>query len=321
MIEDSSQLDLNLLRVLLALDRTRNVTRAAESLNMSQSGFSSALARLRHYCGDALFVRSNGTMLPTPHAVRMTETAAAVIDAIERNFLSRPVFDPATSRSEFAFALTDLSQMVFMPKIMHQLQISAPNISVRCESLGEGHVAQALATGQCDLALGYFPELGSDLFFHQRLFRHTFVCIVSSKHALDHGIMTTALYSQLGHVIVTSPSRAGALLETSLRNAGIERRIAMRTPHHLSLPAIIENTDLVATVPLVLATFFAKHGAVKIVPLPFPPASFALEQHWHRRYQQDARHSWMRNQIAGLFNDASDDWKSVEQQLGLGSRR
>jgi DNA-binding transcriptional LysR family regulator len=260
-------------------------------------------------------------MLPTPHAVRMTETAAAVIDAIERNFLSPPEFDPVTSRAEFAFALTDLSQMVFMPKIMHQLQISAPHITVRCESLSEGQVAQALGNGQCDLALGYFPELGSDLFFHQRLWRHTFVCIVSRKHALDQGVMTTALYSQLGHVVVTSPSRAGGLLEASLRHQGIERRIAMRTPHHLSLPAIVESTDLVATVPLVLATFFARRGGVKILPLPFPPVSFTLEQHWHRRYQQDARHSWIRTQVATLFNDASDGYKSLEQQLYRDSKR
>ena len=39
--------DLNLLRVLVSLDDTRNVTRAAQQLGMSQSGLSTALNRLR----------------------------------------------------------------------------------------------------------------------------------------------------------------------------------------------------------------------------------------------------------------------------------
>ena len=46
-IEDNQRLDLNLLRVLAALGQWEHVGRAAESLGMSQSGFSSALARLR----------------------------------------------------------------------------------------------------------------------------------------------------------------------------------------------------------------------------------------------------------------------------------
>ena len=46
--------DLNLLRVVVTLGNTRSVTHAAAALGMSQSGFSSALARLRQLCGAPL---------------------------------------------------------------------------------------------------------------------------------------------------------------------------------------------------------------------------------------------------------------------------
>ena len=51
------QLDLNLLRVLAAIHRTGSVTAAGRTLNLSQSATSNALARLRYFFQDDLFVR------------------------------------------------------------------------------------------------------------------------------------------------------------------------------------------------------------------------------------------------------------------------
>ena len=50
--------DLNLLRVLDALLRERNVSRAAERLSLSQPAVSNALARLRELLDDPLLVRA-----------------------------------------------------------------------------------------------------------------------------------------------------------------------------------------------------------------------------------------------------------------------
>jgi hypothetical protein len=104
-------------------------------------------------------------------------------------------------------------------------------------------------------------DLAAQTFYHQRLYRHTFACIVRRGHPLDSGQMTTHAFSRLGHVVVTSPSRSARLLESWLKSKRIERNVALRTPHHLSLPAIIEATDLVGTVPLAVAVWFAQHGA------------------------------------------------------------
>ncbi|MCB2021277.1 MAG: LysR family transcriptional regulator, partial [Burkholderiaceae bacterium] len=50
------QLDLNLLRVLVTLQRLRSVTAAGQSLSLSQPATSNALARLRRHFDDPLFV-------------------------------------------------------------------------------------------------------------------------------------------------------------------------------------------------------------------------------------------------------------------------
>jgi DNA-binding transcriptional LysR family regulator len=307
--------DLNLLRVLLALDRTRHVTRAAELLNMSQSGFSSALARLRRHCGDELFVRSAGAMIETAAARRYIDAAETAVATVERQILTPAVFEPATFNGDFRLVMADVAEIVFMPRLLEHLKRHAPRVSVRCQALPQETLSQALGDGTEDLALGYYPDLTSQAFYHQRLYLHTFACIVRRNHPLDRGKMTSAIFNRLGHVVVESPSRSAGLLEEWLRKHRIPRQVVLRTPHHMSLAGIIENSDLVATVPLVVAVWYARHGAVRVAPFPFKPPVFGVHQHWHRRYQHDPRHSWLRQQISHLFNERSDDWRDVENEL------
>ena len=54
-----NDLDLNLIPYLVAIEETRNVSRAAERLGVSQPRVSTALARLREYFNDPLFVRTS----------------------------------------------------------------------------------------------------------------------------------------------------------------------------------------------------------------------------------------------------------------------
>ena len=75
------QLDLNLLLALDALMTQGSVTRAAESLFISQPAMSHALNRLRAFFDDPLLVRTPQGMLPTPRAQRLLNRAAGLIFA------------------------------------------------------------------------------------------------------------------------------------------------------------------------------------------------------------------------------------------------
>ena len=265
--------------------------------------------------GDQLFVRTATGMVETPQARRFIEVASAAITAVEQQMAVPRAFDPAHARTEFRLVMTDVAEIVFLPRFLEHLKQVAPHTTVRCDTLAKGSLHQALADGSADLALGYFPDLTDQTFYHQQLYRHTFACIVRRNHPLEGGQMTTAAFTRLGHVVVTSPSRSATLLESWLKTNHIERKVSLHTPHHLSLPAIIEGTDLVATVPLAVAVWFAQHGAVRVVPLPIKPPLFEVNQHWHRRYHQDPRHRWLRHELGSLFNERTDDWRSLEQTL------
>ena len=307
--------DLNQLRVLVALDQCRSVSRAAEALDMSQSGFSTALARLRSQFGDAIFVRTPTGMEPTPRACRMIDTARRVLDQVQTGILEQPVFDPSTSRTEFKLAMTDVAEVVFMPRLLRDLEQLAPQVRVSCWSLLPDALPAAMESGEVDLALGYFPDLGSQAYYQQRLYTHTYACMMRRGHPLQGKGLTEESYAAAGHAVVSSPARSNQLFEQFLQRRGMERRIVLSTPHHLSLPAIVEETNLIATVPLATGARFARLGSVELVRLPFTPPTFSVQQHWHRLVHHDPRSAWLRARIAALFNDATDEWRQVETEL------
>lgn len=307
--------DLNLLRVLAALASTRNVTQAAHLLDMSQSGFSTALARLRQGLDDPLFIRTAAGMTPTPRAAPLIVTAKEVLARISAEVLQKPGFEPSNTRTVFRLAMADVAEIVFLPRLLQHLQLHAPHATVTCASMDTDSLKQAMAHGEIDLAMGYFPDLDTQSSFRQRLYFHTYACMLRRGHPLAKGPISLRSYTETGHAVATSPARTTALFEAFLEKRAIKRHIVLHTPHHLSLPAIIESTDLIATVPLAAGARFVPLGMVELLPLPFAPPSFAIQQHWHPLFHRDPRNQWLRHQVAQLFTTESDEWKGLQDTL------
>ncbi len=307
--------DLNLLRILVALAATRNVTEAANTLDMSQSGFSSALARLRRLVEDPLFVHTPEGMSPTPRAMAMISAAQEIMSRVASGVLAKPEFNPATARTVFRIAIADATEIVFLPKLLPHLQRVAPHASVITATFEPEPLRRGMASGDIDLALGYFPDLDAPAYLQQPLYPHTYVCMVRKGHPIAQKPITEKSYADYGHVAVASPARSSALLERHLARRGIKRRVVLQTPHHLALPAVVETTELLATVPLGTAVWFAQSGKLDLLRLPFTPPTFVVQQHWHPLMHQDPRSRWLRSQISELFVDESGNWKDLETSL------
>jgi DNA-binding transcriptional LysR family regulator len=72
--------------------------------------------------------------------------------------------------------------------------------------------------------------------------------------------------------------------------------------HFLSVPFVIGSSDLIATVPYAMATDFARMSPQLAVALPpFEIPGFDLKVYWHRRFDNEPRNCWLREQLIGLF--------------------
>ena len=123
---------------------------------------------------DPLFVRTAHGMEPTPRAQALIAPAREVLSRVERDVLPGLAFDPATADVTFTFALSDVGEMVFLPRILERIQRLAPLASLRSVTPAPSDLREGLETGEIDLAVGYFPDLETNNFFQQRLFTHHF---------------------------------------------------------------------------------------------------------------------------------------------------
>ena len=294
--------DLNLLRVLLAVYEAGNVTAAAKRLGMSQPAASAALARLRHSLGDPLFIRSGNLMEATPRAQGIIERTREVIEIIDRDILNGPTFDPAASDHEFVFCLSEVGEIVFLPTLFGRLRQLAPNARVRTVSLAPEVLVENLHEGRVDAVLGYFPDLSTPNIYQQRLFSHDLACLMRKDHPLAAQRLSLEDFSRLEHLQVRDGSRRQEMFEAHLSKAGIRRNIVLQTSHYMSVPSLIEHSDLIAVLPRTVANLYTDNLNVRIVEPPLDIPRYDLKQYWHARFHEAPRSVWLRRLIMEIFN-------------------
>ena len=306
-----SKVDLNLLPIALALYDELSVSRAAQTLGMSQPAVSMALRKMRATFNDPLFVRAPRGITPTPRAHALVAVARPLVTRLQEGLLAEEQFNPGVSTRPFTFALSDVGEMVFLPKLLERLRAQAPNASIRSVSMPPHQIAEGLEKGDIDLTIGYFPDLTRQSFFQQRLFTHHFACLIRAGHPLRAKRLTLEAFLAMEHAVVRAEGRSQEIFERFLERRKIRRKIVLLTPHFLSLPMVIARSNLVTTVPHALALYFSRLSPdLVIVRPPFDIAGFDLKQHWHRKYHNDSRNQWMRKQVTQLFNDETDEWSA-----------
>ncbi len=297
------ELDLNLLRVLVALDDCRSVSRTAVLLERSQPATSAALARLRTYFDDPLFIRTGSSMQPTPRAVEVVVSARAALRIVNSKIAPARRFEASSSDQDVTLALSDVGEILFLPRILQMVRRLMPKAAVRAVSMPPAGIKHGLETGEIDLAIGYFPDLLGAMFLQQVLFNDSFACLIRADHPFREERFRIQEFTRLDHAVVRAESRTEEVIERYLGERKLRRRVVLTTPHFASAPLIVAESDLVVTVPEPLARYFAgTTSKIRVVDLPFAAPSIELKQLWHRKFHRDPRNRWLRARIFDQFS-------------------
>jgi DNA-binding transcriptional LysR family regulator len=296
-------IDVRALRFLMEVLMCRSVTRAGESMGLSQPAASRLLAQLRHALGgDPLLVRAGtGGYVPTARATALLPGLREAIAATEQVF-AQPVFDASTSTRLFRVATTDYGAAVVVPALVRTLHNEAPGISLELCAWGVDTLAD-LEEGRVDFAF-YTDEALPPGFHHRPLFEESFAVLLSE----DHPVL--ALHDQAGHI---DPSRLAALPRVVMlypdgTETGVDDPLAafgrplgpgdLRTPHFLSAPLAVIGSDFVLCVPRRMAELAAAQGGLAVVPFP-EGGSFTYCMIWHDRSEMDFGLAWVRERTEG----------------------
>ena len=296
-------IDLNLLRLFDAVYRARNVSRAAQLLDLTQPAASQGLMRLRLLLQDPLFVRSGGGVQPSPRADQLADAVRHALGILEQALGASAVFEPLQSRQAFRLHMSDIGEARFLPELMVALRASAPGVRLETLPVPPGDIGAALDSGRIHFAFGFLPGLQGAQ--QVELLRDRYIVLLRAGHpfvrtfrrsvrAGDDGL---AVLRELDLVAVRTHSDTLRILHL-LR---LEDRLRLTTEHFMVLPGIVRATDLGVVMPRHIALGFAQEGGYAIIEPAFPLRDFTVSLHWSRRYQDDPANLWLRKLVVGLF--------------------
>ncbi|MCL5424707.1 MAG: LysR family transcriptional regulator [Gammaproteobacteria bacterium] len=275
--------DLNLLLVFEALMRERHVTRAAETLHLSQPALSHALKRLRESLDDPLLVRTENGMQPTLRALELLPVVQQALAMLRQGLASPAMFTPANSTRRFTLATTDYFEEVMYPLFLSQLLAYAPGISFSIELITPEVLSEGLEQRQVDMVVGLDSqsELPSGV-IQTPWMDEELVCLVAINNTgvgdkVDLEQFARQLHVELADISGLRPSN----IESCLTQHGLTRRVISKNLNYIAAARVVALTEAIMTLPRQMAERFVMMLPVRMVepPKELPTLQMTLIQH------------------------------------------
>ena len=295
---DLRRLDLNLLVTFEVLMTEGSVTRAAARLGRTQSAVSHALARLREQVDDPLLVKLGSGMAPSPYAQRLIEEVRPILRSIQRIVAPPEPFTPATSRRVFRLAIADFAPAL-LPRVIAEAQRQAPGVSIEwlapspqtIGAVADGQLDLGLVTASASLPEGVRRESAGEL---------RSVTFARKGHPAI-AAWGAAAWTKWPHIQVQLGERGRGSVEAAVDEQGLKRTIGARVPNFSQVPALIAQTNLLATMtPLVMADAIERLGLRALEPpIPVAPTEFSFV--WSFRLENDPGSRWLRKLVMDAY--------------------
>ncbi|TCM14040.1 LysR family transcriptional regulator [Novosphingobium sp. PhB165] len=286
--------DLNLLIAFELLLEERNVTRAAQRANLTQSAMSAALARLRQAMNDELLVAHGRRMIATPHALALAPMVSEAVRNLRVLISGATAFDPATSDRRFEIGASDYISTVLLGPLLPKLKREAPGVEFNIQ-LPTRHISAILEDGRLDFQITpeqfLSPEHPSELLFEER-----HVVVGWRENPVFAGEMTPEAFHSCGHVAVRITGVA-TFADKHFMTVDDQRRIEVTAPSFSIVPWLLPGTNLLALMHERLARVFAPLLPLEIRSAPIEVPLMREMIQYHAARSTDAGMLWLKNRL------------------------
>lgn len=292
--------NLNLLPTLKVLLDTRNISRAAELLHLSQPSISKQLAQLRSEFDDELLVREGQRWLLTPRAELLAAQLAASLGALERLY-EAPGFDPSRCERVFRLASSDYVAQHILPDICAALAKEAPLAALEY-SLWDRRQLPQLWQSELDLVSTITEQVPDQIRgLHQGEDR--LAVLMGRHHPLAGKTLNLDDYLAWPHLQVSGGGDKDSPVEQVLAPQGLSRRWFARVPFFQAAVEVLLRTDCLMTTPAHIAWQLSCGHELTFVDLPFATRDQQYHLLWHQRHHQDPAHRWFRELAYPFLRD------------------
>jgi DNA-binding transcriptional LysR family regulator len=293
----SLDIDGRLLALLVAVVETRSVTQAADRLGVTQSAVSHGLERLRTLTGDALAVKAGRGIAPTARAEELAGRAQALLDELHR-FAAAGDFEPAHCRSTVTIGANPLQRDLLLPALLDRLRSVAPLLTLRVVA-SDVPSAEMLRERRCELVVSPRRPEGADI-AHAALFEDRYLVFYdAAARAAPSGRDD---YQAADHVAVRYDSGRTPDVDRFLEDRGVVRRIVAQVPDFSGVAPFLRGSTRLATLPALTAVSLLRGLARAPLPVPCPP--LRMQMIWHRRFDADPMHAWLRRELVAVVAPA-----------------
>ncbi|WP_458094692.1 LysR family transcriptional regulator [Roseomonas sp. WA12] len=289
------QFDLNLLPVFTALMRERSVTRAGETLFLSQPATSSALGRLRAIFKDELFIRNGRVLEPTPRAEALMEQLAPALQSMAGAIAGAVPFDPATDTRTFRMGMSEDVAMTMIP-FLPMLRQAAPHCRMIVRSASFRTIPHMLQSREINLALGHVVELPAAA--KLRVLRRGGWRVL--RDAASPGPVDLDAYCARPHMLVTPRGDLTGFADEELAKLGRSRQVVLGVPDFALMPRTLMGTNLLCLVTEAVVDALQALGELDRLAVdtpPFPCPESVLHMAWRAAVDQDPGEAWLRGQL------------------------
>ena len=301
-------LDLKMLRTLVVLIETKNVSRTAELLDLQQSTVSYQLGKLRDALDDPLLIRSGRGLEPSPYTTQIQPALTAQLQSLE-SLLFQSQFDAQTATGTLRIACHRNGSRNFIQALLSRVKMQLPKVRLDVLDWSE-QVPEMLRESRLDFAIGFAPD---------NLSQVTTIPLVTVKYqvvmATTHSSARTPLDEKnifdYPHVVINTHEGVERWVDYLANKHQKERSICFSSSSMEFATMALSDTERLMFVADTRDDFFKQYD-VMTQPAPYiPPQTVSLL--FHERATLDPLRTHLKSIIEQAVLNALPDKNQLER--------
>ncbi|MCV6589049.1 MAG: LysR family transcriptional regulator [Marinobacterium sp.] len=302
-MQEAITLDLNLLKVFVAVMRSRSVARAAETLSISSPAVSQSLNKLRDHYQDRLFVRQGREMEPTVFATTLFTALESSFVCLEENTRKVERFLPERSKRRFVVACHQDLCAQLAPEVYRRLAQINPDLEVcfDCHHYDDIAREKDLRLNQVDLMICTVPVVDRN-FENRMVFQQPLVVAYNPNHPEVQGDVTAEQFFA-GQHIVWRPQRFNISTLPSLAQQDMPKRnVVMLSESIFNSMSIVADSELFCVTTLSHADHMLSiNTRLRLSPLPVRCARMQFYLTWYQGLPLSPARRWLIELLTEAF--------------------
>jgi DNA-binding transcriptional LysR family regulator len=294
-------IDLNLLPVFEAVMETRQYSKAAKRLAMSQPAMSAAVQRLRDTLSDPLFVRTSKGIVPTPKAELLYQDIQGGLSQLRQGLSQQRGFNPKSQSHSFRILSGDYFEFVLLPPLIGAVESDALQVRFNLKPIFDDSAKQ-LIHAQADVMLDAFP-VADERIHCEVVTQETLVVVARKNHPRIKNSISMSDFLSATHAVLPNRGPLLPLDKILAKPLQQERKIGVQVTQYISLLAAVANSNYIATAPKQLATRYAGALGLNVYDFPMPVPPVPIYMMWSKAFDHDPANQWLLKQLRLTINN------------------